>query len=149
MSVLPTVPFLYGMEPETEYAVTLSKGVVLLFGLEAIGAADKRGKRTVMGLMNAQLRPVRVRDRSLKDQVPAAEKADPATPGHVGAPFSGAVTAVVAVGDRVSAGDPVATIEAMKMEAAINAPVAGVVARVAIRGTASCEGGDLVVVIRT
>ncbi|HMR49934.1 MAG TPA: pyruvate carboxylase [Arachnia sp.] len=147
VSVLPTVPFLYGMEPETEYAVTLSKGVTLLLGLEAIGAADKRGKRTVMGLMNAQLRPVRVRDRSLKDQVPAAEKANPADPGHVGAPFSGAVTAVVAAGDTVSAGDPVATIEAMKMEAAINAPVSGTVTRVAISGTVSCEGGDLVVVI--
>ena len=147
VSVLPTLPFLYGMEPDTEYAVTLSKGVTLLFGLEAIGAADKRGKRTVMGLMNGQLRPVRVRDHSLKDQVPTAEKADPATPGHVGAPFSGAVSAVVAVGDKVSAGDPVATIEAMKMEAAINAPIAGTVTRVAIRGTVSCEGGDLVVVI--
>ena len=58
-----------------------------------------------------------------------------------------AVSAVVAVGDKVSAGDPVATIEAMKMEAAINAPIAGTVTRVAIRGTVSCEGGDLVVVI--
>ncbi|MDF1488241.1 pyruvate carboxylase [Tessaracoccus caeni] len=148
VSVLPTVPFLYGMEPEQEYAVRLSKGVTLLLGLEAIGASDKRGKRTVMGFMNGQLRPVRVRDTSLKDQVPTAEKVDPNNPGHVGAPFSGAVSAVVSVGDKVSVGDPVATIEAMKMEAAINAPIAGTVTRVAVAGTVSCEGGDLVVVIQ-
>ena len=46
-----------------------------------------------------------------------------------------------------SAGDPVATIEAMKMEAAINAPVSGVVIRVVFAGTTGLEGGDLVLVI--
>ena len=44
-------------------------------------------------------------------------------------------------------GDQVATIEAMKMEAAINAPVAGVVRRVVLPGTTQLEGGDLVLVI--
>jgi pyruvate carboxylase len=41
----------------------------------------------------------------------------------------------------------VATIEAMKMEAAITAPKAGTVARVAVSETAQVEGGDLLVVI--
>ena len=77
----------------------------------------------------------------------AAEKADPSVAGQVAAPFQGVVTVVVAEGDSVSAGDTVATIEAMKMEAAITAPVAGTVKRVAISGTQSVEGGDLVVVL--
>jgi acetyl/propionyl-CoA carboxylase alpha subunit len=41
----------------------------------------------------------------------------------------------------------VATIEAMKMEAAITAPNAGTVARVAVSKTGPVEGGDLVVVV--
>ena len=147
VSVLPTVPYLYGMEPGHEYPVTLEKGVTLLLGLEAIGAPDKWARRNVMTLLNGQLRPVRVRDNSLESEVASAEKADPGNRGHVAAPFAGAVTVTVAEGDEVAAGDQVATIEAMKMEAAINAPVAGVVKRVVLLGTTQLDGGDLVVVI--
>ena len=77
----------------------------------------------------------------------AAERADAKNKGHVAAPFSGAVTPTAVEGARVAVGDQVATIEAMKMEAAINAPVAGVVRRVVLPGTTQLEGGDLVLVI--
>ncbi|TRY20101.1 pyruvate carboxylase [Tessaracoccus rhinocerotis] len=147
ISVIPTVPYLYGMDNSSEYVVQLEKGVQLLFGLEAIGEPDKRAKRTVMTLMNGQLRPVRVRDYSLESEVAAAEKADPGNKGHVAAPFAGAVTVNVEEGTTVKAGEPVATIEAMKMEAAINAPVDGVVSRVVLHNTTQLDGGDLVVVI--
>jgi pyruvate carboxylase len=65
----------------------------------------------------------------------------------VAAPFQGAVTIAVAEGDTVSAGDTVATIEAMKMEASITAPVDGTVERLALSGTQAVEGGDLVLVL--
>ena len=48
------------------------------------------------------------------------------------APFQGVVTLVVEKGDQVAAGDTVATIEAMKMEAAITAPRDGTVERIAL-----------------
>jgi len=147
VSVLPTVPYLYGMEPGHEYHVPLEKGVTLLLGLEAIGAPDKWAMRTVMTLLNGQLRRIRVRDESLESEVVSAERADPGNRGHVAAPFAGAVTVTVAEGDEVAAGDQVATIEAMKMEAAINAPIAGVVKRVVLGGTTQLDGGDLVTVI--
>ena len=147
ISVLPTLPYLYGMRPGNEYAITLDKGVTLLAGVEAISEPDKRGKRTVMCLLNGQIRPVRVRDLSIKSEVAAAEKADASNKGHVAAPFSGAVTTTLQEGDVVAAGDPVATIEAMKMEAAINAPIGGTVKRVVLSGTTQLEGGDLVLVI--
>ena len=51
-------------------------------------------------------------------------------------------------GDQVAAGDTIATIEAMKMEAGITAPQAGTVSRVAIGGVQQVEGGDLLVVLR-
>lgn len=44
-------------------------------------------------------------------------------------------------------GQTVATIEAMKMEAAITAARAGTVARLATARTQSVEGGDLLAVI--
>ena len=139
--------FFYGLRHGEEHRVQLERGVELLIGLEAISEADERGMRTVMCIINGQLRPVLVRDRSIASEVPTAEKADRSNPDHVAAPFAGVVTVGVAVGDKVSAGQTIATIEAMKMEAAITAPKAGTVSRVAVSATAQVEGGDLLVVV--
>ena len=100
-----------------------------------------------MCYLNGALRPIRVRDRSIKAEAVAAERADSNNAGHVPAPFAGAVTLTVVEGAVVEAGDTVATIEAMKMEAAITAPISGKVLRLAIQGTHQLEGGDLLLVI--
>jgi len=139
--------FFYGLRHGEEHRVQLERGVELLIGLEAISEPDERGMRSVMCIINGQLRPVVVRDRSIADAVPAAEKADRGNHDHVAAPFDGVVTVAVAVGDEVAAGQTIATIEAMKMEAAITAPKAGAVSRIAVAATAQVEGGDLLVVI--
>jgi pyruvate carboxylase len=147
-SVLPTKEFLYGLRAGVEHAVDLEPGVRLLMAVEAVGDPDERGMRTVVCTLNGQLRPVSVRDRSVDAQVKAAEKADRADPGQIAAPFAGVVTLKVAEGDSVDAGQTVATIEAMKMEAAITAPRAGTVDRIAIGEVQQVEGGDLLVRLR-
>jgi pyruvate carboxylase len=139
--------FFYGLRHGDEHRIELDKGVDLIVGLEAISDPDERGMRTVMCIINGQLRPVLVRDESVSADVPVAEKADKGNPDHVAAPFAGVVTVSVSDGDAVEAGQTIATIEAMKMEAAITAPKAGKVARVAVKGTAQVEGGDLLAVI--
>src|SRR5699024_8137318 len=106
-SVLHTRDFLYGMVEGHEHVISLGKGM-----------------RTVMVTLNGQQRQVEVRDRSVESNVHEAEKADTSKPGHVPAPFSGTVTVSIDEGTTVEAGDTVATIEAMKMEAGITAPVA-------------------------
>ncbi|HWI30469.1 MAG TPA: pyruvate carboxylase [Microbacterium sp.] len=148
LSVLDTVDYLYGLAQGTEHVVEIERGVRLFVGLEAIGEADDKGMRTVMTTLNGQLRPVFVRDRGIEVDVREAEKADTSKPGQVAAPFSGVVTLKADVGDTVAAGQPVASIEAMKMEAAITASVAGTVERLAIGATQQVDAGDLLVVIR-
>ncbi|MEU6369320.1 pyruvate carboxylase [Streptomyces sp. NPDC046931] len=145
--VLPSKDFFYGLRPGEEHAVDLEPGVRLLIELEAIGEADERGMRTVMATLNGQLRPLQVRDRSVASDLPPAEKADKSDPRHVAAPFAGVVTLAVQQGAQVEAGATVATIEAMKMEAAITAPVAGRVGRLAVDSVQQVEGGDLLMVI--
>ncbi|PQE01640.1 pyruvate carboxylase [Mycobacterium sp. EPG1] len=139
--------FLYGLQHGEEHRVKLEKGVELLIGLEAVSEADERGMRTVMYLLNGQLRPIVVRDRSIAADVHGAEKADRTNAGHVAAPFVGVVTVTVAPGDNVATGQTIATIEAMKMEAAITAPRGGVVTRIAVSRVAQVDGGDLLVVV--
>ncbi len=147
VSVLPTLDYLYGLRQGEEREVVIEEGKTIILGVQAISEPDERGFRTVMALINGQLRPISVRDTSVSSEVTAAEKADTSKPGHVAAPFQGVVTLAVEEGASVSAGDTVATIEAMKMEASITAPVDGTVERVAISATQAVEGGDLVVVL--
>jgi pyruvate carboxylase len=144
---VPTLDYLYGLEPETEHVVELRKGLQLFVGLEAIGEADSKGFRTVMAKLNGQLRPVTVRDHSISSVESTAEKADPANPSHAAAPFTGVVTPKVEVGQSVSAGQPIASIEAMKMEASIAAPISGKIVRLGVAGPTPVEGGDLIAVI--
>ena len=148
LSAMSTMDYLYGLSTGEEHSVKLGKGVDLLIGLEAIGEPDDRGFRTVMAVLNGQLRPIRVQDRSIESNVEVAERADATNPGHVAAPFQGVVSVTVAEGDQVEAGQGVATIEAMKMEAAITSSIAGTVERVALHGPHQVQGGDLVLVVR-
>jgi pyruvate carboxylase len=147
LSVIDTVDYLYGLRQGSEHVVGIDRGVSLYVGLEAIGEADEKGMRTVMSTLNGQLRPVLVRDNSITVDIKVAEKADASKPGHVAAPFSGVVTLQVEEGARVEAGQGIASIEAMKMEAAITATVTGTVRRLAISKTQLVDAGDLLVEI--
>ncbi|MBT2250674.1 pyruvate carboxylase [Arthrobacter sp. BHU FT2] len=147
ISVLDTRDYLYGFQRGAEHEIQLERGVRLIASLEAVSEPDEKGMRTVMCTLNGQSRPVVVRDRSVVSNVKAAEKADPAQPGQVAAPFAGAVTVTVKAGDTVNAGDTVATIEAMKMEASITTPVGGKVSRLAISAVEQVQGGDLLLVV--
>jgi len=149
LSAVDTTDYLYGLQQGVEKVVEMARGVSLYVGLEAIGEADEKGIRTVMATLNGQMRPVFVRDQSIAVDSKAAEKADSSKPGHVAAPFSGVVTLQVVEGDRVEAGQSVASIEAMKMEAAITASVSGTVKRLAIPTTQQVDAGDLLIELDT
>ena len=100
-----------------------------------------------MTKLNGQLRPVTVRDHSIQITAVSAEKADTSKPGHAAAPFTGVVTLKVEVGQNIVVGEVIASIEAMKMEASITAPVSGKIVRLGIQGPTAVEGGDLIAVI--
>ena len=147
LSVLPTAIFLHGPRLGEEVEVEIEKGKKLLLAITAIGEPDDRGMRQAICAVNGQLRAVWVHDESVASTVATAERANPSVPGQIPAPFAGVVTPIVEPGEAISAGQQVATIEAMKMEAAITSPVAGTVTRLAIGHAQAVEGGDLLVVI--
>ncbi len=74
--MLDTSDYLYGLVAGQEHQIEIDRGVRLYVGLEAIGDADDKGMRTVMTTLNGQLRPVFVRDRSIKVDALEVEKAD-------------------------------------------------------------------------
>jgi pyruvate carboxylase len=103
--------------------------------------------RTVLTRLNGQLRPIDVRDESIEVEAATVERADPADPGHVAAPLTGVVTVLVEAGVAVEEGQPVAVLEAMKMESTITAPAAGKVDRVAAASGKRLDQGDLILVL--
>ncbi|MYJ29841.1 MAG: pyruvate carboxylase, partial [Acidimicrobiaceae bacterium] len=149
LSVLPSLLFWYGLDPhEEDTAVVLGRGVRLLLGLRSISEPNDEGIRIVGFRVNGQPRDIDTLDRTVASDRPEHARADPTRPGHVAAPFRGAVNVSVAVGDRVEAGDTVAVIEAMKMESSISAPVAGTVESIAAAPGGLLEPGDLILEIR-
>ena len=144
VSRLPTEAFWHGLDQDQEIAIDLRRGTRVYFGLQAVTEPDEGGFRTVLLTVNGQSRPIEVRDHAVASEVASVEKADKTNPAHVAAPLTGVITWTVDPGTEVAAGDPVATIEAMKMESTISAPHPGKVARVATAAGTKVEPGDLV-----
>ena len=148
VSMLPTPVYFYGLDPGQEVWVEIETGKTLVIELENVGEADQEGLRTVYFRLNGQSRAIAVADRSLAGESVARRTADPALPGEIGAPMPGSVLALHATeGAKVAAGEPLLTLEAMKMETVVRAPVAGTVLELAVEAKQSVRGGDLLVVM--
>jgi pyruvate carboxylase len=148
VSVLPTPVFLYGMVPGEEIAVDIEPGKTLIIKFLTVGEARPEGTRSVFFELNGQPREVTVTDRSLQLVDIGRLKADPKNPKQIGAMFPGVVIMVaVKPGDQVVAGQKVATLEAMKMEATVTAESDGDVAQVHVVAGTQVETGDLLVTL--
>ena len=147
VGVVPTPVFFYGMQPGQEIAVDLDPGVTLIILCQAIGEPDDEGMVKVFFEMNGQPRTVRVPDRRASAAVTRRAKADPANANHVAAPMPGLIASVaVEPGRKVTAGDLLMTIEAMKMETAIHTDRDAVVADVVTPAGTQVDAKDLLVV---
>ncbi|TMK89050.1 MAG: biotin/lipoyl-binding protein [Actinobacteria bacterium] len=72
----------------------------------------------------------------------------PAGAGQVSVPMQGTIVKVlVAPGDAIEAGQPVAVLEAMKMENNVNAEKAGTVAEIRVKAGDTVTAGDVIAVI--
>jgi pyruvate carboxylase len=147
-SVLPTPCFFYGLQQEEEIAVDIEPGKTLIVKYLATGNPHPDGKRTVFFELNGQPREVTVLDNSLEGDIVEAVKADPSNSCHIGASMPGmVVTIAVQPGDPVKKGQKLLTLEAMKMETAINAEREGTVTEVLVKAGSQVETGDLLVVV--
>jgi pyruvate carboxylase len=148
VSVLPTPVFFYGMKTGEEWAIDLEKGKTLVVKFLTVGEPHTDGTRTIFFELNGQPREVRVRDESLKSEEKARPKAQKNVAGHVGAPTPGLVTGLfVEAGAEVKRNDKLLTLEAMKMQSTIYAPLDGKVVEVLVGPGEQVEAKDLLVVI--
>ena len=143
VSVLPTQTFFYGMREREEIAVEIDPGKTLLIRLHGTAPAEDEGVERAFFELNGQPRTMRV-PRADAVAVPARAQADPANPLHVAAPMPGMiVTAAVKAGQQVKAGDPLVSIEAMKMETQLRAERDGRIKAVHVKSGDTVGAHDL------
>ena len=141
---LPTKNFFYGMDVGEEISAEIDPGKTLEIRCQAIGDTNEEGDARVFFELNGQPRVIRVPDRRAKALTEARPQADPANACHIGAPMPGAVASVlVAVGAKVTQGDLLLTIEAMKMETGIHADRDAVVKAVYVSVGSQIDAKDL------
>ncbi|AVO37346.1 pyruvate carboxylase [Pukyongiella litopenaei] len=143
---LPTRNFFYGMEPGEEISAEIDPGKTLEIRLQAVSDTDENGEVRVFFELNGQPRVIRVPNRMVKSSTIRRAKAEPGNAAHVGAPMPGVVaTVAVKPGQKVTAGDLLLTIEAMKMETGIHAERDAVVAAVHVQPGGQIDAKDLLV----
>jgi pyruvate carboxylase len=149
VSILPTLVFFYGMAPGDEIAVEIERGKTLVIVLQAVGETDEDGLVHVFFELNGQPRTVRVPNRAAIADLPPRRKAEEGNTQHIGAPMPGVVASLsVEVGQEIKAGDILLTIEAMKMETALNAPCDGIIEEILVHPGSPIEAKDLLVVLK-
>ena len=148
VSVLPTPVFFYGLKPGEEITIEIEAGKTLIVKFLTISEAHPDGTRTLFFELNGQPREVNIRDRALRVVERAHPKADPAEPGHVPAPTTGIISgSAVQVNHTVERGAKLLTLEAMKMQSNIYAPISGRISKLLVAPGQPVEAKDLLVSI--
>ena len=143
---VPTTAFLYGLEEGEEIYVDLEKGKRLYIKFLALSEADQEGKRTAFYELNGQPRSIVVQDTSVAPEKSGNTKAETGNEKHVGVSLSGVLVDIeVKAGQAVAKDEALFTIEAMKMQTVVRAPIEGKVKNVLLSIGSNVDVGDLVI----
>jgi pyruvate carboxylase len=145
VSVLPTPAFFYGLRDGEEISVDIDRGKTLVIRLLGTAELAEEGQAKLFFELNGQPRVIRV-GRAGVAKAEAHPKADEGNASHVGAPMPGmVVTVAVKPGQAVVKGDPLVSLEAMKMETMLRAERDAVVKHVYVKPGEVVTAKDLLI----
>lgn len=148
LDYLDTRSFLSGMKIGDELNICIEQGKQIVVRLVSVSEPGEDGYVSVHFELNGAPRQVRIQDHSSTNGKTSRAKAESGVNGSIGAPMPGVVVDTrVHVGDHVKQGDPLVTLNGMKMELTIPATVEGVVKLMEVDAGDEVEPGDLIVVI--
>ncbi|MGV8853656.1 MAG: pyruvate carboxylase [Devosia sp.] len=145
-AVLPTPVYFYGLSEGDEILVDIEKGKTLVVQFLGQAPTNDKGEVRVFFDLNGQPRTILVPDRLKVGEITVRAKAALGDAKQIGAPMPGVISGLNAkAGQKVSAGDVLCSIEAMKMETAIHAEIDGVIAEVLVKPGDQIDAKDLLV----
>ncbi|MDO4833519.1 MAG: pyruvate carboxylase [Bacillota bacterium] len=139
--------FFHGLSEGETCEVKVREGRELVIRLADVKETDSEGYRDVFFEVNGNRGAVRIKDENAALSGVAAQTvmADPDNPLEVGANIPGNILKVlVKEGDEVEAKEPIAVIEAMKMETNILATASGTVDTILISEGQQVKAGELI-----
>ena len=140
--------FFHGLSDGETCEVKVREGRELIIKLASATDLDEDGFRDVIFDVNGNRSAVRIKDKAAAVTGGGGAKtvfADPDDPTEIGANIPGTILKVlVAEGDEVEEKQPVAVIEAMKMETNILATSKGVVDKIHVAEGDQVKAGELV-----
>jgi len=146
ISKLPTIPFFFGLKPNEEITVEISKGKTILIEYLNANQADEYGNRLVIFRLNGAIRTVIVKDLSI--QAKSITNLKVTRDDQVGTPLQGSLSKIlVSSGDEVIKNQPLFIIEAMKMETTVTAPYDGKISELYLSEKSLVEQDDAVLSI--
>jgi len=144
VSLIPSPVFFFGLSVGEEVRVEIAEGKKLIIELEYTSEPDEDGNRLVSFKLNGQTRSVKVHDSSTEVTRIRNEKAK--LPGQMGSPLQGKIASVnVSEGDKVTKGQLLFSIEAMKMETNVSSSKDGLITRVVLKAGDLVEQDDLII----
>ena len=148
LSVLPTPAYFYGAQVGEEISIDIEVGKTLFVELVNVGEPDENANRNVIFELNGSARHTLINDRTLTPTAVLRKKADKADSSQIGAPMPGLVAELnVSIGNKVQEGDPLLTLEAMKMFTTESSPHSGTVESIEVSSGENVDTGDLLLII--
>ena len=150
-SMMGSDVFFHGLREGETSEVMLEEGRILVIRLVEIHEPDKEGYRDVDFEVDGNRRSVRIKDDAAAAVVSGASQriADENNDMEVGANIPGnIVKMLVRVGEVVEEGQPIAVIEAMKMETNIIAKAAGEIEEIFVKAGDQVKAGQLIATLK-
>ncbi|MEO6352848.1 MAG: pyruvate carboxylase [Burkholderiaceae bacterium] len=145
VSVLPTPVFFYGLQEGQDISVNIDQGKTLVLRLQGQTEVAEDGQCKLFFELNGQPRLMRI-DRAGAVKAASHPQAADGNICHLGAPMPGmVVTVAVKVGQKVAKGDPLVSLEAMKMETMIRAERDVVIKHLHVKPGAVVSAKDLLI----
>ena len=145
--------FFHGIRLGQTIEVTLKKGKTMVITLDRVEEPNEAGVRDLTFTVDGNRRVISIKDRQALTRAVAGETiqfANDEDLSDIGANIPGTIVKVlVEKGDEIQTGQPVAVIEAMKMETNVIATRDGVVEKVYVKEGASVKSGQLVVILES
>ena len=139
--------FFHGLSEGETCEVKVREGRDLVIKLVNVKEPDEEGFREVEFEVNGNRSKVNIKDNAANVAGGGAATvfADPDNPAEIGANIPGNIIKVlVSEGDEVDEKQPVAVIEAMKMETNILSPMKGVIDKISIKEGQQVKAGELI-----
>ena len=138
--------FFHSLQEGETCEVKLEEGKILIVKLHEVRPVDNEGYREAIFEVNGNRRIIKIKDTDVTINAHnSVLYADEDNPLEVGANIPGNIIKVlVKEGEEVTANQPIATIEAMKMETNILAAAAGVVEKIYVSEGQQVKAGEMI-----